>query len=565
MSFTPCLTAFGRIGNFWAGTVSGAGLQLLPLELVWVPYNLGRVSESGAAPFLLLNTYTPDCDDSHPDDRRASTHDGIWCANLDMLKEESANLGESEVREALLADLESDKCFVLCINWWQSIEPSTVTGVCEHLFPHEVGGADAIFIVGLAVMRGRTVMRYIPNITSWDALLAELSTELREKISPPSPISFEPAFQSSSMRVKLPTIDYSIFKVTGFKQHCGCGPGLLCGVEYDGGDDAILNKFAWLPAGDVDAAATHVAANFLYMPSELMHHPMVAEQLGRMYWERDFLIGHNDLIPSLRPIPGGIQKSKIRRLVYVVDTQLVPMMVAAKHNIFTLGGIEDVDGVIRRLRPPSFNQVFGTLRWFYDASKGDDLADISKAQVQQAMESAALRKTVGLRFLQFEFFCTPEYFLALDVSKHVEWLGDDRLTLITGSDFDMAKFAPNCLGLQWTMDANRAGKRGWAAINYQTVYNRAQDDARPNPKISYVSHCLETQQVKVGLAVAQLNSAFKHMPESAQLPQAPTDMLSGRCKWCPAAGAWVPRSQPDAPRLVVRQAFSAHPNWQWWG
>ena len=77
MSFTPCLTAFGRIGNFWAGTVSGAGLQLLPFELVWVPYNLGRVSESGAAPLLLLNTYTPDCDDSHPDDRRASTHDGI--------------------------------------------------------------------------------------------------------------------------------------------------------------------------------------------------------------------------------------------------------------------------------------------------------------------------------------------------------------------------------------------------------------------------------------------------------------------------------------------------------
>ena len=78
MAFTPSTTSFGELGEFWAGSLLGSGLQVLPRYVYWVAYNYGKVSEGDLAPFLILNTYTPDeFEDWSSSDRHHAVHDGI--------------------------------------------------------------------------------------------------------------------------------------------------------------------------------------------------------------------------------------------------------------------------------------------------------------------------------------------------------------------------------------------------------------------------------------------------------------------------------------------------------
>ena len=41
MSYTPATTAFGEIEDYWAGTVTNIGLQIIPFEIYLVAYNFG--------------------------------------------------------------------------------------------------------------------------------------------------------------------------------------------------------------------------------------------------------------------------------------------------------------------------------------------------------------------------------------------------------------------------------------------------------------------------------------------------------------------------------------------
>ena len=190
----------------------------------------------------------------------------------------------------------------------------------------------------------------------------------------------------------------------------------------------------------------------------------------------------------------------------------------------------------------------------------------ARRMLQRELEYACLRKKAGLRFLEFDFPCTPEYFLALEVSSRMDWAGDDRLSLTTGPDFKAAQLALSATAMHWDVDAERAGKRGAAASGFKVVHQRMQDDQRPNGKATYVRYCLETSKMHVGVAVAQLDSAFKHVPESAILPPAPQLPRGSRIrhKWSPSLDKWIPRSEPDGTTAAARSRYRHQP-WPWWG
>ena len=562
MAYTPATTAFGEEGDWWVGTILGNGLRVLSRDIYWVAYNYGKVSEGDLCPFLILNTYTPDEEGFHRDDRHNAVHDGIWLANKRMLDDSRVTTAHRGIRQAVGDDLLNDSDYILCINWWQTIYPHQVVGAVEYSFPpHETAGAHGITIKGIATLSGSKIVQYLPGVNEWSALVEALPQHLLDRLPQAPRVPFFSVFQPTTPSEVLQDVGFQLALTDDIKLHCGCEAGLLCAIEYTTEDGGVA--FAWLQSSIIVDGI--LEAFHLHDPNTLAStNELIRVQLERSYWKRDVCTGHKAMIPSLRPVDGGVRAANVVRLVYVLDFQYVPFIdwVPAA-NSFTMCVLEDGAGSLHRLRAPAMRQVIQTAKKLLRFSNRN-AENAARAQLQRELEFACAGKQAGLRFLVFSYPCTVEYFLSLPVTaSHMEWAGDDRLTLTTGNDFTVEDMG--LLLRQWDVDAQRAGKRGRAAENFKPVYNRAQNDSRPNPKRSCMSYSLESCRLSIGLAVAQLNSAFKHIPESAQLPPPPS-RAGGTVgyKWAPHLQTWVPRSDPDPPVSIARSAFQ-HAPWPWWG
>ena len=565
MAYTPSTTAFGELGEFWAGSILGNGLQVTPQDIYWVAYNHGKVSEGDMAPFLILNTYTPELEEEWVStDRHHPVHDGVWLANSRMIDECRVKVANRGIRRALDADLVDEDDYVLCINWWQTIALGQVAGAVEYTFPHthQTAGGYGIHIVGVVIMSGSHIVEYLPGLHEWSALHAALPQHLKDRLPDMPSVPFFSAFQTSTAPAVLPHVDHQLVLTGDVKLHAGCEDGLLRAIEYKAEDGSL--RYAWLQSCDV--VDGKVGAFHIHDPTTLaLTNETVKNQMDKDYWQRDICLGHKSMLPSLSPVQGGVRADSVTHLIFVVDFQYVPFLVSVpEKDVYTMGALEDTAGFLYRVRAPPIRCVIeATARLMRFTG---DLGFAARALVQRELEAAVLGKKVSLRHLVFSFACPVEYFLALPVaSSHMEWTGDDRLTLSSGKGFSVG--AIGLVSRLWNMDGERAGKRGKAAERFPVVYNMVQDDQRPNPKPTFMSYSLETGRLTLGVSVAQFNAAFKHVRESAQLPAAPLQAPGAiRCmhKWSPHLEVWVPRSDPDASRAVARAAFLRRV-WPWWG
>ena len=543
-----------------------------PFDIFWGAYHVQKVSERCFAPVLILNAYTAEDEDMAADDRQGVVHDGLWFCNSEMMQQHRINRGDADIQQRLEDDFADGDCYVLCINWVQTLHPCQLHGTVDFTFGSSVAPKGRhIRIVGVATMcmDSHRVVQYDSGMRDWSAVLSSMPEDILDRLSPTPTIPFLTAFEPEVAPTVPPAHAFAHLANGSTKLHAGWQPGLLCAFEFelpDDNSDSFTTAFAWsrncnIIAGQVDAFHVHTP--------ELLatKNNVLAEQLRRMYWERDVCLGHQSLIPTFLPITGGVPAQDIRRLIYVVDFQLLPFLISLPvADVYTFGVLEGLGGALHRVRSPPVSRVMQSARELLLLTS--DLVLAARSQLQLEMEHAVVGKQVRLRYLTFSYSCTVAYFLALPVSASgMEWAqGDDQLTLITQKGFSASDFAQNVISLNWDMDAERAGKRGKAAASFRTVYSRAQDDQRPRAKPTSMRYCLETSRLTVRIAVAQLNGAFQHIKESAQLPL-PPPLPAGvtfKRKWSPHLQMWVPRSQPDPPRSVAVQIFR-HDPWVWWG
>ena len=530
----------------------------MPNSAYWVAFKSGKGS-SDLAPVIVLNAYT---DEEDGDARHQVQHDVIWFSNSRLFDFHGITVDDPGIRAVLDNDLASEDCFVLCHNWCDTITPGEIAGAVNCVFGDgSVTPNRDIRVVGVATVARGLVVGYDSGVQQWHDVLTRLPADVTARLSPASSLPYYTAFDGGTSQITLPRSEFELsVKSESSKLHSGCQPGLLLAVEYTAVDGGMA--FAWLPntntwRSELDGEPT-LSAFHVHTPNSLAASNLwLAEQLGRNYWDRDIIIGDTALIPSLKPIHGGIRVRDVQRCVYALDHQYLTFLTCLPSpDVFSMAILEDEDGVLHRQRLPP-------LQTLIDASQrllllSNNFTPAARATLQREMEYACLGKSKGLRYLTFTYSCPVEHFLALPVaSSGMQWTGDDRLTLKSGSDFSASELALNAVSLCWDMDGERAGKRGKALANFAKVYSRAQDDQRPKPKPTYISYCLETARLTVGVAVAQLNSAFTHIPESAQLPL-PPELSPGdsrKRKWSPSLQTWVDRSLPDTARSVVMAVY----------
>ena len=115
------------------------------------------------------------------------------------------------------------------------------------------------------------------------------------------------------------------------------------------------------------------------------------------------------------------------------------------------------------------------------AASMTDYGPTAKAQLQQEIEMQSSGNS-SLTYKLIEYSAPPLIWLSLPLSRHTSPCNDGLLTWVTGPEFTSLMLGDSILSRVWTMDAQRAGKRGRAAHGFPTSQLRIQDDARDNPK-----------------------------------------------------------------------------------
>ena len=90
--------------------------------------------------------------------------------------------------------------------------------------------------------------------------------------------------------------------------------------EYE--TDTGETRKGWAPTDDEwnRMNADWLPALQVHEPEELAKdNPSLAKMLSADYREREVMTGHRDLIPSFKPIAGGVLRSKIKRIIVNVS------------------------------------------------------------------------------------------------------------------------------------------------------------------------------------------------------------------------------------------------------
>ena len=518
--------------------------------------NYGNVSNSSLYPALILNSYLDE--NREEQGRAAGLHDGIWMANESGLADDNVTYHSGVMKRSIAADLNGDPdSYILAINWWQTFKPDMLAGKLNVLFEGDAPRPASITCRGAAVFRGTKVMAYRSGIRKWADVLALLPKSLADNLWPEPSIPFTCAFDTAG-RASLPNVPFQLVITEDGKMHSGAALGALCAFEYtatDGSPAFGWSEGEWLASETVPALQMH--------DPRTMTNAIVAAGLAQPYWQRDVLMGHRDLILSLKPIEGGVAKASVTRLIFVVDLQGAPILVGgpvATANVYTMSVVEGADGRLHRIEAATFAEVAASVqkRVRLDAN----FADSARAQLQREVERQSSGKACALAHKEIVYTAPPVHWLALDASKHAQPSGDDRLTWTTGPDFTASQLAHSLVSRAWSWDAQREGKRGKAAAAFPQANYCVQDDARPKPKPIEMAFSYETHQVRVKVPIIQLSAAYKPIGKSAPLFDPPK--TGPKRKWCALADSWIPKGSVDADPHALRAKY-AHAPWAFWG
>lgn len=94
MSHTPADTAYGTLGNFFAGIVTQSGAQIETFSCHLVAFNTCKDPEAGSAPIIITNIY-PASDEGG---RRDPVFDGLWFSNQTMLTAEGTEYATAQIK-----------------------------------------------------------------------------------------------------------------------------------------------------------------------------------------------------------------------------------------------------------------------------------------------------------------------------------------------------------------------------------------------------------------------------------------------------------------------------------
>ena len=557
MSFTPGDTAFGALGDdtLFAGVITQSGKQVSPLS-VW----MGRYTASGGkaqeAAVLLTNMYG--------DVRREPMCDGFWFSSSKMLIDERTTFKTKEIKEAIMGDLAGDpEAVVLDLNHGQTFTVEMLEdpvrlempgmGAYEQRYAHAPAFVSKIY-KGVAVFDGTCVISYHPGLTDWEEIMSLMSETWRTELSPQPPIPFRNIFGTYPGASR--TFERTMSE--DGKAHRGRAEGFVCGVEYKLPDEDIV-RFAEV----VTLAGPFMPAFHIYQPADVTGFPA-----SSTYWSRDLLLGHRDLILSNNFVQGGVDRTTVTRLIFITDFQGTVILhkngYISDADVYTMGAMQ-VDATLQRFPEVSFRAVAAAVMSYVTNMLGGDPSGAAKALAQREMEAQVSGKASALAFKTVTFPVPALYMIALPAFGRMCDTGDGHLTWSTGAGYDVDDLLDNVESKRWMWDADRAGKSGVAASNYETSYYSMCRDSRPKPKAAQVSYSFERGVAKFSSSYLKIKSDWQLDLKSAQLPKPrPQPDSAEKRKWDHLVSDWVPKSTADPARAELECKFGK-PTWAYWG
>ena len=164
------------------------------------------------------------------------------------------------------------------------------------------------------------------------------------------------------------------------------------------------------------------------------------------YREREVLMGHCDLIPSMRPIVGGVALDCITRCFLNTGLHTLVFLSDISPKLLTTATLyEDGDGQLHRILQPSWATTLANVKSFL-CTDVEHLSSVAASALSRQLELRAAGADSGLACLKVIYAAFPlRLLLALDVADgKLKWYGDRQLTLQTyHKSFDSKELAKN--------------------------------------------------------------------------------------------------------------------------